>query len=308
MTPLLSRIGLERRDAAFLFVCLALVPAFVGLIKFNSGTVCASELVRYGGTEPDEMGRVVFSRMFKAGGESGCWPSGHASGGFALLALGFLPGPASRRRALWLAGVAVGSVMGAYQVARGAHFASHIVITALMAQFLICVLASLWYERRKHTTPADVRAIRSPNRRTNRRRRDGHPSFDTRRTSRCLNGTGTTSGAPNGTGTTSGAPNWTGTSSSWDRRGSGGGENRTGTPASMGPNRTGAAVRRPDSETGQARSVGGPNGTGTVASIRVATPEAEIVQTCSPRTSRTSPGLGRQSTTRPPRSEFRTLS
>ena len=58
-----------------------------------------------------------------------CFPAGHASGGFALLALGWL----SDRRAWRIAGtgtgLAAGSVMAAYQMAKGAHFLSHSLAT-----------------------------------------------------------------------------------------------------------------------------------------------------------------------------------
>lgn len=154
---LLSPIRLGRREAAFLLSCLALVPTVVGFIKYHSGVACATELVRYGGTVPDELGRVAISRMFDTAWPHGCWPSGHASGGFALLAFGFLPGPARRRMRRWSAGLAIGGVMGVYQVARGAHFASHIVVTALVAQLLICCLAAFWdMPRRRSCSTSDA--------------------------------------------------------------------------------------------------------------------------------------------------------
>lgn len=139
--PLRRRLHLERREALFVLACLVIVPAVIALIKYHSGVVCASELARYGGRLPDAAGHFTFAKPFAGGRTPGCWPSGHASGGFALFALGALARPACVKRRLWMIGLAAGTAMGAYQVLRGAHFVSHILVTALLAQLLVCVLA-----------------------------------------------------------------------------------------------------------------------------------------------------------------------
>lgn len=125
-----------RAGRKYLLVALAgaaLVPLTVGQLKKTSGVFCPSELLRYGGTAL----RVrPFSREFCADGASHghCWPAGHASGGFALLALAPLA-ISARRRAL-LVGVALGAgwSMGLYQVFKGAHFLSHTFVTWFIAE------------------------------------------------------------------------------------------------------------------------------------------------------------------------------
>jgi membrane-associated PAP2 superfamily phosphatase len=144
---LLRPIGLERREAVFVFVCLVLIPSLISLVKYHSGVYCAADLARYGGAMPDSSGQFVLSRLFAVDPPHGCWPSGHASGGFALLALGALPRSAPTRRRLWCMGLAIGSTMGAYQVLRGAHFLSHILITALVAQAVVCALAPFFFRQ-----------------------------------------------------------------------------------------------------------------------------------------------------------------
>lgn len=152
----LRRIGIVRAEAAFLLICLVTVPAVVAAIKYSSGVACAAELARYGGAYPDNAGHVgpeAFAGTYAA---RGCWPSGHASGGFALLALGLLDRPAPVRYLLWATGAAVGTSMGTYQIARGAHFVSHVVVTALMAQLLVCTIALLmgrWLYRKAVSMP-----------------------------------------------------------------------------------------------------------------------------------------------------------
>lgn len=143
MPRLLAAGGLSRGEAGYLLLGIALVPLIVAGIKYHSGIVCAAELARYGGKWPDVEGHFTLPRFLAAAGQRGCWPSGHASGGFALFSLAALDRPARTRLALWLSALALGTAMGAYQIARGAHFVSHVVATALIAQILVCLLAAV---------------------------------------------------------------------------------------------------------------------------------------------------------------------
>jgi len=137
----LRRLGLEPREAAYLLACLAIVPAMIGTLKHQSGVVCANQLLRYGGDIPDRLGHFMFARFLANDGLHGCFPSGHASGGFALLALGMLDRKVATRRVLWFIAVLYGSYMGTYQLLRGAHFLSHILVSALLAQLIVLVIA-----------------------------------------------------------------------------------------------------------------------------------------------------------------------
>ncbi|MEJ2604973.1 MAG: phosphatase PAP2 family protein [Gammaproteobacteria bacterium] len=137
----LRRLRLARAEAAYLLMCLIAVPVIVAAIKYSSGVACAAELTRYGGAYPDDAGHFGPAALAGTYAARGCWPSGHASGGYALLALGFLDRPPPVRFRLWAAGALLGTLMGAYQIARGAHFVSHVAVTALMAQCLVCGIA-----------------------------------------------------------------------------------------------------------------------------------------------------------------------
>jgi membrane-associated PAP2 superfamily phosphatase len=129
---LLEPTGLSRRETLFVLVCLIATPALVGSLKSLSGVACAYDLARYGGELSDDLGRYPFAHS----GAGRCWPAAHPSGAFALLCLGALPRPRNLRRRLWALALAGGTVLGIYQVARGAHFASHVIITALIAEAL----------------------------------------------------------------------------------------------------------------------------------------------------------------------------
>jgi membrane-associated PAP2 superfamily phosphatase len=133
--PLLG--GPPRRERlrwfAATLLCLLLVPA----LKQLSSTSCPWDLAEFGGTAR----HVSHWRWGAAdGGPGRCFPSGHAVAAFA-----FLPGyflwrgrhPALARR--WLAAVVgAGLLLGAAQVARGAHYASHILWSGWLC-WAVCI-------------------------------------------------------------------------------------------------------------------------------------------------------------------------
>lgn len=119
--PVLERIGMLVGVAA----CLAVVSA----IKYFSLTSCPWDLVQFGG-----MAQYVshWDWGLGDGGPGRCFPSGHATAGFAFLPLALpalLSGSRDRRRLGWrLLSVALlfGLVCGIAQVLRGAHYPSHV--------------------------------------------------------------------------------------------------------------------------------------------------------------------------------------
>ncbi len=142
LRPSLVQPGwISRREAIFLLGCLAAVPAMIGVIRNNSNVQCPIVLQQYGGTQNNESGHVRLSEFLEPQRPHGCWPSGHASAGFALLSLAWLTRRRSSKLRFALLGTTAGLAMGAYQVARGAHFASHVPVTGLLAVMLIAGLA-----------------------------------------------------------------------------------------------------------------------------------------------------------------------
>lgn len=116
-------------------VCLLLVPA----LKRASLTSCPWNLQEFGGIAT----YVPHWRWaVPDGGPGHCFPSGHAVAAFAFLSGYFLwrrHRPVVGR--LWLAGVGLaGLAFGGAQVARGAHFASHVLWSAWLC-WLVCTLA-----------------------------------------------------------------------------------------------------------------------------------------------------------------------
>lgn len=129
------------REAFYLFAVLALVPALAGTGKRLTGVYCPAEVDRYGGPMP-------YVRLFEpvppevaAVKRGRCFPAAHASGGFGLVAFAFV-GRRRTRSALW--GLGSGWVMGLYQMARGAHYLSHTIVSMLLAWLVALALARLF--------------------------------------------------------------------------------------------------------------------------------------------------------------------
>ncbi|MCE0488662.1 phosphatase PAP2 family protein [Pantoea sp. Mb-10] len=118
--------GIQRRHGRYVLVALlfGLGPLVVGVLKAHSAHSCPWDLAMFGGKAESF---VLLDSVPANSGPGQCFPGGHASSGFSLMALFFLWWPERPRRALvaLLVGITVGLLMGYGQVMRGAHFFSH---------------------------------------------------------------------------------------------------------------------------------------------------------------------------------------
>jgi len=143
--------SVPRRSIWVFFFTIGLVPFVIGEIKLRSNTFCPSEIRRYGGDVPYVKVVECYPANDRPVRQGDCFPAGHASGGFALMALA---GLARTRREQWLGlgfGLAAGWVMGGYQMLKGSHYLSHTVVTMFMAWIGFLLLRRLF---RVHRLPA----------------------------------------------------------------------------------------------------------------------------------------------------------
>lgn len=145
---LLLLSGLRQRNGRRVLVALlfGLGPLVVGLLKAHSAHSCPWDLALFGGKAASF---VLLDAVPANSGPGQCFPGGHASSGFALMALFFLWWPEHPRRALLalLIGVLTGLLMGYGQVMRGAHFFSHNLWAGWwvwLSQVLIFAGVSFW--------------------------------------------------------------------------------------------------------------------------------------------------------------------
>ena len=128
-----------RGRLAFVLVASLLAVIAVNMARAQSAHSCPWYVADFGGS--GQFFRLLDPRPEEAG-PGKCLPSGHAATAFMWLAL--LPVLTGARRRLALAGVLLlGGVAGAVQVARGAHFPSHILLSAALCALVVWICASL---------------------------------------------------------------------------------------------------------------------------------------------------------------------
>ena len=113
----------ERRAILLALLAMALGPMLVSALKHSTGHHCPWDLRTYGGFAD------VSHAWFVSSAEAGhCFPSGHASAGFALISLYFLGHAIDRPRVAHiglLVALLAGTAFSAVRVVQGAHFLSH---------------------------------------------------------------------------------------------------------------------------------------------------------------------------------------
>lgn len=151
-----------RRPLLFLWLSVLLATALVSAIKRGSNLDCPWDLLRYGGNRP-YFG--LFSARPAWMPPASCFPAGHASAGYAWVALFFFFAarrPAWRRWGLAV-GLGAGAVFGVAQQLRGAHFLSHDLWTLMICWSTALALhAGLLAPRRTAATAIGDGAMDAP--------------------------------------------------------------------------------------------------------------------------------------------------
>ncbi|MEB2326788.1 MAG: phosphatase PAP2 family protein [Pseudomonas sp.] len=147
-----TRLARSRRPLGYLVLALGLSTSIVSPLKTLTGVHCPWSLSEFGGTETFTPLLADRAPTLKPGR---CWPGGHASAGFSLLALYFVLRDRRPRLAHIALGVALalGTLMSAGRVMQGAHFASHNLWT-LLFDWTICLACYRLLLYRRAATPA----------------------------------------------------------------------------------------------------------------------------------------------------------
>lgn len=119
------------------------VPLVVGSLKATTNTPCPCNIVNFGGNYPDVKVFDSYPKDFIQKKKIKCWPAGHASGGFALMALFFLFKTAQNKKIAIITALVIGWSMGTYKMLLGDHFLSHTIITMLIAWIIILIIEKL---------------------------------------------------------------------------------------------------------------------------------------------------------------------
>ncbi len=135
-----------RKGLWIALLTVVLLPSLVGGLKKFTNLACPRATADYGGEVP--FIHLFDSRPSETNVNHQCFPAGHASGGFALLALPLLSRSPRRRRLLLAGALAFGWIIGIYKMLIGDHFLSHTLVTMLLAWLVVYSLkyaADRWF-------------------------------------------------------------------------------------------------------------------------------------------------------------------
>lgn len=142
-----------RRPLGYLLLATLAGALLVSWVKSWSNIDCPWDLFRYGGERP----YIGFFSLRPIGLERGaCFPAGHASGGYAWLALYFfllVVRPSLRWWGL-ATGLTMGMIFGFSQQLRGAHFLSHDLWTATICWTVATLVYLMLFPARNAAFPA----------------------------------------------------------------------------------------------------------------------------------------------------------
>ncbi|UQB24825.1 phosphatase PAP2 family protein [Pseudomonas syringae] len=138
----------HRLDFLFVTVAFALSTGMIHYLKSHTSVYCPVETTLYGGPQAHIEWFRNFNLLHEAGAGR-CWPGGHASGAFSLLALYFVA-----RRYCWryskvlLAGILLlGMIYGTTRVLQGWHFMSHTFWAGIVVWLSTLLVALCFYGR-----------------------------------------------------------------------------------------------------------------------------------------------------------------
>jgi membrane-associated PAP2 superfamily phosphatase len=148
MTWRIARLRPYRKMLLFLWLALALATSSVTLLKDITHKDCPWDLEEFGGYAP-------YLRLFDAAQSAykpgRCFPAGHASTGFSLMALYFVGHVLNNRRLAWgglIFGIGAGFLLGGARMLQGAHFLSHTLWSAVVCWVVIVTLYWAFYMRK----------------------------------------------------------------------------------------------------------------------------------------------------------------
>ena len=127
------------------------VPSIIGSLKAISNTPCPCNIIHFNGTYPEIKALDSYPKDFVQTSKAKCWPAGHASGGFALMALFFLFKTAKNQKRALIGALIIAWSMGTDKMLLGDHFLSHTIITMLLAWLIILLIVKFTQFKQKVT-------------------------------------------------------------------------------------------------------------------------------------------------------------
>ncbi len=150
-------LPLPMREIGYLLIILAMVPATIATLKGVTHVSCPNDLVIFNGDLP----YLNLWQNIVAATPARCFPAAHASAGFSLYGLAFLPTLKKYRYQIFTTVTILGWTMGLYKMLFGDHFFSHTLVSMLLSLTIACALAALFFKQsiknKTHSTSDDKR-------------------------------------------------------------------------------------------------------------------------------------------------------
>ena len=128
---------MSSRELGYLLLTLIVVPATIALLKGMTHVSCPNHLAVFNG----ELPYLTIWQNILAKTPEKCFPAAHASAGFSLFGLAYLPRWRAQRHKIIIAVIIIGWIMGLYKMSIGDHFFSHTLVSMLLAWAGACGLA-----------------------------------------------------------------------------------------------------------------------------------------------------------------------
>lgn len=133
-------LPLSVREISYLLIVIIIVPTTIATLKSVTHVSCPNHLMLFGGDLP----YLNLWQSIVAQTPAKCFPAAHASAGFSLYGLAFLPTWRKYRYKVFETVTALGWTMGLYKMLFGDHFFSHTLISMLLSLTIASALAVIF--------------------------------------------------------------------------------------------------------------------------------------------------------------------
>ena len=135
-----SAKSFDQQTLKVILVSPILIPLFVNGLKAVANIPCSKDLALFGGNYPHVTLFRGYPNDFLQLDRIRCYPAGHASGGFALMALGLLGKTRKAQTAIASTACVLGWLVGFYKMGISDHFLGHTAVTMLIAMIVILLV------------------------------------------------------------------------------------------------------------------------------------------------------------------------
>lgn len=131
------------KELSYLLAIIIIVPTVIATLKGITHVSCPNHLLLFNGDLP----YLNLWQSMLARTDAKCFPAAHASAGFSLYGLAFLPTLHKYRYRIFEIVTVLGWAMGLYKMSFGDHFFSHTFVSMLLSLTIACALASVFFKR-----------------------------------------------------------------------------------------------------------------------------------------------------------------